>query len=373
MRVLKSIATQAPSRNSARADQIGPVPFGSTHRRLLRTISVINTASELVRTSNQGPGSLITGSSGGVSATISAGVIDWSPAITKETGSIQNEPITRSGSTLFMTSILDEIVERKKAEVRRASKAIPLDRLEAQLEGASRVRPFAVELAREPRGLNANVIAEIKRMSPSAGLIREDFDPVDIAGRYHASGAMAISCLTDEHYFGGKLAYLQEVREAVPLPVLRKDFIIDRYQVAESRVHGADAILLIAECLDDESLVTCHQYAHSIGLSILVEVHSAENLQRVLDLVAIGPDQNTLLGINNRDLTRMETNLDQTARLLESSEAARIPRGWVVSESGIRTSEDLAALKRCGVHTVLVGEHLMSQPDPGAALAEMLS
>ena len=272
-----------------------------------------------------------------------------------------------------MTSILDEIVERKKAEVRRASQAIPLDRLEERLGDAPVVRPFAAELAREPQGLKANVIAEIKRMSPSAGLIREDFDPVDIAERYHASGAKAISCLTDEHYFGGKLGYLELVREAVPLPVLRKDSIVDRYQVAESRVHGADAVLLIAECLEDESLVTCHTYARSIGLSILVEVHSAENLQRVLDLVAIGPEDNTLLGINNRDLTRMQTNLGQTARLLESPGAEIIPRGWVVSESGIRTPEDLAALRQFGVHTVLVGEHLMSQPDPGAALAELLS
>lgn len=248
-----------------------------------------------------------------------------------------------------------------------------MDLLEKRLQDASAIRPFATELARTPTVLNANVIAEIKRMSPSAGLIREDFEPVDIAGRYHASGAKAISCLTDETYFGGRLEYLESVRDSVPLPVLRKDFIIDRYQVLESRVHGADAILLIAECLDDEMLVGCHDHACSLGLSILVEVHSEENLKRVLDLVEIGPGRNTLLGINNRDLTRMVTDLGQTARLLEASESARIPRNWVVSESGIRTPEDLAVLRGCGVHTVLVGEHLMRQSDPGAALTELLS
>ncbi|MEE2681497.1 MAG: indole-3-glycerol phosphate synthase TrpC [Planctomycetota bacterium] len=271
-----------------------------------------------------------------------------------------------------MASILDEIVERKRDEVRRASREVPEDLLERRIDDAAAIRPFAAELARPPRSINANVIAEIKRMSPSAGLIREDFEPVDIARRYHASGAKAISCLTDEPYFGGRLEYLPLLHAAVPLPILRKDFIIDRYQVVESRAHGADAILLIAECLDDATLVECHGHAGALGLSILIEVHSEENLKRVLDLVEIGPDRNTLLGINNRDLTRMETDLGQTARLLEASEASRVPRDWVVAESGIRTSEDLDALRACGVHTVLVGEHLMRQPDPGAALAELL-
>ena len=264
-------------------------------------------------------------------------------------------------------------MERKREEVARASEALPLSRLEKALENAAEIRPFATVLARRPQETPANVIAEIKRMSPSAGLIREDFDPVDIAGRYHASGARAISCLTDETYFGGELSYLKMVREAVPLPVLRKDFIIDRYQVAESRAAGADAILLIAECLDDGSLTTCHEYARSLGLSILVEVHSTENLHRVLDLVEIGAEAHTLLGINNRDLARMRTDLGQTARLLESLGKRKVPLDCVVSESGIRTPSDLAALGEIGVHTVLIGEHLMGQPDPGLALVELLS
>ena len=272
-----------------------------------------------------------------------------------------------------MTSILDEIVQRKKEEVERASRAIPLDRLEAGLADADEIRPFASELIREPAAQSANVIAEIKRMSPSAGLIREDFDPVDIAGRYHASGAKAISCLTDETYFGGDLSYLRLIRDAVPLPVLRKDFIIDPYQVVEARIAGADAVLLIAECLDDRSLVTCHQQARTLGLSTLLEVHSVDNLHRVLDLVEFGSDHETLLGINNRDLTRMQTDLDQTGRLLDSIARDRVDPSFVVSESGIRTPADLERLREIGVRSVLVGEHLMSQPDPGIALSELLS
>ncbi|MAJ47916.1 MAG: hypothetical protein CBC35_11715 [Planctomycetes bacterium TMED75] len=272
-----------------------------------------------------------------------------------------------------MTSILDEIVERKKVEVAEASAAVPLARLEAGLNDAGEIRSFAADLARPPAPRHTNVIAEIKRMSPSAGVIREDFDLVGIAGRYHASGAVAISCLTDETYFGGDLAYLRMIRQAVPLPVLRKDFIIDRYQVAEARIAGADAILLIAECLDDESLIHCHEYASSLGLSVLLEVHSIENLHRVLGLVAIGPEHQTLLGINNRDLTRMQTDLAQTERLLGSLEKSRLDPGSVVSESGITTPADLQRLRSIGVHSVLVGEHLMSQPDPGTALAELLS
>ena len=272
-----------------------------------------------------------------------------------------------------MTSILDEIVERKKQEVARASAVVPLGRLEASLAEADEIRAFAAALARPPAARHTNVIAEIKRMSPSAGVIREDFDPVDIAGRYHASGAVAISCLTDETYFGGDLAYLRMIREAVPLPVLRKDFIIDRYQVAEARIAGADAILLIAECLDDASLIQCHEYAGSLGLSVLLEVHSIDNLHRVLDLVAIGPEHQTLLGINNRDLTRMQTDLAQTERLLGSLEQDRVDPGSVVSESGITTPADLERLRSIGVHSVLVGEHLMRRPDPGTALAELLS
>ena len=272
-----------------------------------------------------------------------------------------------------MKSILEEIVQHKRREVAEASAEVPQEALEERLPGAPALRPFATELARDPGSGKTNVIAEIKRRSTSAGLIRERFDPVDIAGRYHDGGARAISCLTDQAYFGGKLAYLGLVREAVPLPVLRKDFIIDRYQVAEARVAGADAVLLIAECLDDRSLLECHDYARSLGLAVLLEVHSRENLERVLGLVEIDAAAGTLLGINNRDLARMRTDLGQTERLLESVTKGTVDPSHVVSESGIRTPEDLRAVRRLGVRSVLVGEHLMGQPDPGAALAALLS
>ncbi|MED6307094.1 MAG: indole-3-glycerol phosphate synthase TrpC [Planctomycetota bacterium] len=272
-----------------------------------------------------------------------------------------------------MKSILDEIVLSKRREVAEAAAGRPLEALEERLPDAPAIRPFATELAADPGDRKANVIAEIKRRSPSAGLIRDDFDPVDIAGRYHAGGARAISCLTDEPYFGGRLEHLVLVRGAVPLPVLRKDFIIDRYQVAEARVAGADAVLLIAECLDDRSLLECHEYARSLGLSVLVEVHSPENLERVLGLVTIDSGQGTLLGINNRDLTRMQTDPGRTGRLLATVADGVVRPGDVVSESGIRTPDDLRALRGIGVHSVLVGEHLMGRPDPGRALAELLS
>ena len=272
-----------------------------------------------------------------------------------------------------MKTILDDIVARKELEVAQTMAAHPLTELEATLADAPLTRGFAAALRSEPGALKTNVIAEIKRKSPSAGLIREDFDPVDIAKRYQDAGAKAISCLTDGPGFGGRLEYLKMVRDATSLPILRKDFIIDPYQVIEARVWGADAVLLIAECLDDEMLKRCRDQARELGLSVLIELHAEANLERVLELNDFAGDRELLIGINNRDLARMKTDLSRTEELLTMDVAEGLEREGVVSESGIRTPEDLKDLRDCGVRIVLVGEHLMRCDDPGDALKKLLS
>lgn len=277
-----------------------------------------------------------------------------------------------------MGNILDEIVETKKREVaeRKALRSrIELNSLAAD---ASQPRGFVRALTAPLEGQSASIIAEIKRKSPSAGWIREEYKPAadgsdsfeleDIARRYHRAGARAISCLTDEPYFAGKLEYLGRVRDAVPLPVLRKDFLIDPYQVSESRAFGADAVLLIAECLSDDRLAELLAIAIELGMDVLVESHDRENLARSIALTRDCPEGRVLLGINNRDLRIMKTDLDHTLRM-----TADVPDpGLLVSESGIRTPADLAHLGRAGVRIALVGEHLMAQPDPGMALSVLL-
>jgi indole-3-glycerol phosphate synthase len=200
-------------------------------------------------------------------------------------------------------------------------------------------------------------------------VIRPDFDPVAIARAYHRAGAAAISCLTDEHDFGGQLGFLQAIRDAVPLPVLRKDFIVDEYQVWEARAHGADAILLIAEVLHEADVIDLQILATELGLTTLVEVHSVENLLKVKNHIGFPHAGYSLLGINNRDLQSMTTNLAHTFRLAELVEDREI----LVSESGITSADDLRRLRDHGVHIALVGEHLMRQPDPEAALRELLA
>jgi len=254
-----------------------------------------------------------------------------------------------------MPNILDRIVATKRLEIAAAKLRVPEAALEEQLASLTPVRGFAKAL-RVPGELV--VIAEVKKASPSAGVIRADFDPVAIAKIYEAHGASALSVLTDEHYFQGHLDYLRAVRAAVGIPVLRKEFILDRYQLLEARAAGADAVLLIAEILPDHELATLFREARTIGLDVLVELHDAEQLPRVLDCGA------TVVGINNRDLRTFATRLEQTLEL-----RAKIPaRVTVVSESGIRTPADMAILKAAGVHAVLVGESLMRSPDIGAAL-----
>ena len=214
------------------------------------------------------------------------------------------------------------------------------------------------------------MIAEVKKASPSAGLIRKDFDPVAIAKAYADNGAAAISCLTDEKYFQGSLSYIQQIKDAVSLPVLRKDFIVDPYQVYEARMAGADAILLIAECLPDEAqLIDLLILATELKLTTLVEVHDVENLLKVRPHIGFPIPSYCLLGVNNRNLKTMTTDLNHTLRVMDMVENPEI----LVSESGIRTHDDIKRLAKVGVHRVLVGEHLMRQPDVGAALRELIN
>lgn len=213
-----------------------------------------------------------------------------------------------------------------------------------------------------------NLIAEIKKASPSAGVIRADFDPVQIATAYAGAGADALSVLTDETYFQGKLEYIQQVREAVGLPVLRKDFIIDSYQVYESRAAGADAILLIAECLEMSTLIDLQILATELNMTCLIEVHDLDNLMRVRDQAIGFPHKSySLLGINNRDLRTFKTDLGTTLRMAELVE----DRTVLVSESGISTYADILKLEAAGVGAVLVGESLMRSPDIGQKVREL--
>ena len=269
--------------------------------------------------------------------------------------------------------VLAEILSRKREEVERAKSEIPFPQLEAMVAQADPPRNFFRAVTR--RGSNETaVIAEIKRRSPSAGWIRpeyerEDFDPGVIARAYADAGASAISCLTDEPFFGGHLSFIDRVKEAVGLPVLRKDFLIDPWQLWQSRAAGADAVLLIAEVLNESTLVDMLILAQQLRMTVLLEVHSADNLLRVRPHVGFPHPTYCLLGINNRDLATMTTDLNHTMRLVDLVE----DRTVLVSESGIRSPEDLARLRGAGVHTVLVGEHLMRHERPGEALVALLN
>ena len=215
---------------------------------------------------------------------------------------------------------------------------------------------------------STSVIAEVKHKSPSAGVIREDFDPVAIAKCYEKHGAAAISCLTDHAFFGGCLDYLTQIRQSVALPVLRKDFIIDEFQIWESRAAGADAILLIAEVLSEGQLIDFMILAQKLGMTTLVEAHDMGNLLKVQQYIGFPHTGYSLLGINNRNLETMKTDLNHTIRMIDVVEDTSI----VVSESGISVPEDLEKLRLHGVHAVLVGESLMRQPDPGKALGTLI-
>lgn len=256
-------------------------------------------------------------------------------------------------------TILDQIVAAKRREIERAKKLVPEKTLREALSNAPPVRDFFAALNAPGR---IRLIAEIKKASPSKGVIRADFHPLEIAATYQRFGADCLSVLTDEPYFQGSLDDLRRVRQTVDLPVLRKDFILDVYQVCEARAAGADAVLLIAECLDDCNLRKLFGEILALGMTPLVELYEPENLPRVIDAGA------TLIGINNRDLRTFKTDLEHTIRLRE-----KIPRHClVVGESGIRNRADVERLQAAGVDAILVGETLMASPDIGSAVQELL-
>jgi indole-3-glycerol phosphate synthase len=252
-------------------------------------------------------------------------------------------------------TILDRIVAAKRAEIAAAKKRAP--DVEKKARAAAAPRDFVGALrARQPA-----VIAEIKRASPSKGLLRADFDPAAIAKSYEQGGAACMSVLTDKEFFQGAPEHLQAARAACALPVLRKDFLVDPYQVFESRALGADCVLLIAACLDDAQMRELESLSHRAGMAVLVEVHDAGELERALKL------KTPLLGINNRDLRTFGTRLETTIDLLP-----RIPpQRLVITESGILSSADVARMRASGVHAFLVGEAFMRAPDPGTALRSL--
>jgi indole-3-glycerol phosphate synthase len=261
-----------------------------------------------------------------------------------------------------MSTILNTIVDYKRHWVQACKTRIPEQALLVEA-GSYSPRPFAAAIMdRIGRHENA-VIAEVKKASPSKGVIREDFDPVAIASTYAAHGAACLSVLTDQRFFQGSDQYLADIRQAVALPILRKDFMLDPYQVIEARAMGADCILVILAMVDDMLAAELCAAAREQGLSILPEVHNRAELDRAL---ALGTP---LIGINNRNLHTFETDLSTTIGLLP-----HIPAGHaVITESGIHSADDLAKMNRAGVHGFLVGESLMRAPDPGQALASLLA
>jgi indole-3-glycerol phosphate synthase len=265
-----------------------------------------------------------------------------------------------------LANILDNIVADKREEVRQRRSQVSLEQLRDQAVSKPRCRNFYKAVTkRNPRGIN--VIAEVKQASPSAGVICKDFDPVAIAQTYERCGADAISVLTDEKYFQGKLEYLEQVKQAVSVPVLRKDFIIDVWQVYESRVAGADAILLIAEALRPGDLIDLMIAAGELGLTVLLEVHEADMLLAVRSLVGFPRRGYSVLGINNRDLTTMKVDLGTTIRLAGLLDTD----SELVSESGIKTRNDVRKLQSVGVRAVLIGQTLCEQPDIKAKFDEL--
>jgi indole-3-glycerol phosphate synthase len=259
-----------------------------------------------------------------------------------------------------MSDILERIIAVKREEVRAAQESAPLEEL--RLEASARdKRDFVGALRAKHAAGKAAVIAEVKKASPSKGVLREHFVPADIARSYAKHGAACLSVLTDVQFFQGSAAYLEEARAACDVPVLRKDFIVDPYQVVEARAMGADAILLIAAALETSQMQDLEALAHSLGLAVLVEVHDSRELEEALTL------KTPLIGINNRNLRTFETSLQTTIGMLDSIPEDRI----VVTESGILSRADVERMRDRSVHTFLVGEAFMRADEPGAELARM--
>ena len=257
--------------------------------------------------------------------------------------------------------ILKKILARKMEEIDARNRAVSLQELSRRVAEADAPRGFLSALRARVAAGRAAVIAEIKKASPSRGVLREDFEPAQIAASYERGGATCLSVLTDIDFFQGADAYLQQARAACALPVLRKDFIIDPYQVYEARVIGADCILLIVAALADAMLAELLQLAEHLQMDCLVEVHDATELERALQTPA------PLIGINNRDLRSFETSLDVTLDMLGQIPDDRL----VVTESGIHTADDVSLMRGRGVHTFLVGEAFLKAPDPGGKLAQL--
>ncbi len=257
--------------------------------------------------------------------------------------------------------ILKRIVARKHEEIAERVERTPIDEQRARAADADAVRGFADSLARRIAAGQAGVIAEIKKASPSKGVLREDFDPASIAASYAAHGAACLSVLTDVDFFQGGDAYLQQARAACELPVIRKDFIVDPYQVYEARALGADCILLIVACLGDAQMAELNGLAHELGMDVLVEVHDAAELERALAVPG------RLLGINNRNLSTFDVSLQTTLDLLPKIPEQRL----VVTESGIHAPQDVRLMREHGVHAFLVGEAFIRADNPGERLAEL--
>ena len=262
-----------------------------------------------------------------------------------------------------MSDILKKIVDVKRQEVAAALKRKSLEAMRADAESRVLTRDFVGALRHKIAAGQAAVIAEVKKASPSKGVLREDFIPADIAQSYAEHGAACLSVLTDKDFFQGSVDYLKQARASCDLPVLRKDFMVDAYQVFEARAMGADCILLIAACLDDAQMAELEAIARSLDMAVLVEVHDAEELQRALKL------KTPLVGINNRNLRTFEVSLDTTLGMLKDVPADRL----LITESGILNRADVQKMRDANVHAFLVGEAFMRAPDPGAALAELFA
>ncbi|ARN18875.1 indole-3-glycerol phosphate synthase TrpC [Piscinibacter gummiphilus] len=262
-----------------------------------------------------------------------------------------------------MSDILDKIVAVKREEISAARRHRDLPSLRRDAEGRTDTRDFVGSLRGKIAADHAGVIAEVKKASPSKGVLRENFVPADIAASYERHGAAALSVLTDRQFFQGETAYLEQARAACALPVLRKDFMVDAYQVYEARAMGADCILLIAACLDDALMVDLEAQAHELGMAVLVEVHDGAELDRSLRL------KTPLVGINNRNLRTFEVTLDTTLGLLPRVPADRL----LVTESGILGRADVTRMREAKVNAFLVGEAFMRQPDPGVALEALFA
>jgi indole-3-glycerol phosphate synthase len=262
-----------------------------------------------------------------------------------------------------MSDILNKIVQVKREELAAARHRRSLASWREDAEQRRDVRGFVQALRSTVEQGRSAVIAEIKKASPSKGVIREHFVPADIAASYAEHGAACLSVLTDERFFQGHVTYLQQAREACSLPVLRKDFMVDEYQVFEARAIGADCILLIAACLEDAQMRDLEACAHALGMDVLVEVHDAPEMERALRL------KTPLVGVNNRNLRTFEVSLQTTLSL-----QARVPPDrQLVTESGILGPQDVRQMRDAGIHTFLVGEAFMRAANPGAALAELFA